>query len=131
MTENRTPAAGQLYATPDGPPMLYVRTEADRPQVSGEKRDDHLFVSTRDRNVYTRWLGADKPLPDDWKLVADPEATARADALERELVELRAERDALVAAMKAAVSVVPVPVANGLRDTYRKTYGDLLTRGAR
>ena len=104
--------------------MLYVRTEK-RPN---SEAPEHFFVETHDRTVFHRWLSEGAPVPEEWELVLDPEATARADALEAELEELRAERRALVEAMKAAVSVVPGTVATHLRDVYREHRGEVLTR---
>ena len=105
--------------------MLYVRTER-RP---GAKAPEALFVETRDRVVSERWLPAATMLGT-YRLVLDPDATERADRVERELARVQAERDALAAAMRRAVEVVPVSVANDLRRIFREQRDAILTRGA-
>lgn len=107
--------------------MLYVRTEK-RP---GASEPEHLFISVKGRAVFQRWHPASEPLPEDWTHVADPAAELRARELEWELKLQEGELAGLVAAMKAAVSVVPITVANHLRDTYRKHRGSTLTRDSR
>jgi hypothetical protein len=95
--------------------MLYVRTE----QRPGATTPEHLFIETHDRAVFERWL-PEATLPEALQLTLDPAATARADALDAELAELRIEKAAFVKAMQRAVSVVPVTVANELRRIYRE-----------
>lgn len=118
---DRTPTApkpGQVFRAPNGAPMLYVRTEK-RP---GAKEPERLFVQVDPelRIVLERWTPESAPLPEGMELVLDPLATRRADEAERELAELSRRWDALVAAMKSAVAVLPVASANELRRVYRE-----------
>lgn len=71
-----------------------------------------------------RWVPGGT-LPDGYELALDPEATARADEVERELVATLAKADALGEALKRAVATVPVEVANELRRVYREELGRL------
>lgn len=119
MDTNRTPHEGQVYRSPSGRPALYVRTE----HRSGRSAPEHLLIETGERVVLERWLPADAPFPARYELALDPQAVARADRLDAEMVELRRERDGLLGAIKAAVPLVPVATANELRRVYRETVG--------
>jgi len=95
--------------------MLYVRTEA-RP---GAKEPEHLFVHTEDRVVFQRWLpGGD--VPPDWSLAIDHLAIERADRAEARARKLQAEVDALIAALREAIGLVPPSQQDRLREVYRR-----------
>ena len=133
---NRAPQTGDVYRDEDGHLCLYVRTEKrpGRSIETGAEPDEpeHLFVVAMPeiRHFSTRWLRAGQPLPETLELAVNAGAEKRIEELEDEVRELRAERHALVAAMKAAVASVPVPVANNLRRIYREQKGRVLTREA-
>lgn len=103
-------ADGQVYRSPSGRPALYVREEGGR----------HLLIETRDRVVFQRWVDE---LPEELELALDPLAHERATEARNELSWARREVDALTTAMRRAVEVVPVEVANELRRVYRDTFG--------
>lgn len=111
---NATPHPGQVYAGPEGQPLLYVRTE----QRPGSTEPEHLFLGTRERVVLERWLPASKPLPEALRLALDPRLGERLAAVEARLAELEREREGLVSAMKMATSMAP-HLTEGLRETYR------------
>lgn len=131
---NRTPRSGDAYRDENGNLLLFVRTEK-RPGTSawtGAGPDDHehyfIGVHADKRTDFHKWYLADggRPLPESLELVVNAGADHRIDELERQARELEAERAALVECMKTAVGVVPVPVANHLREVYRKHRGEAL-----
>lgn len=122
------PREGRIYRAPGGEPLIYVRTETRAGTTEA------LFVSAKDRVVFTRWL----PVPEDasWpelELIHNPNADRdiRAMLAEMEAVERKAaiEVGALKAAMQLAIRVVPLDVAADLRGAYVKAKGELLTAG--
>jgi hypothetical protein len=96
--------------------MLFVRTEAA----------ENVFVTAQDRVVYTRRYPAADPLPEGWELEVDADAAANTERLERELVKAEAEAEGLAEAMRAAVGLLPVPVANEMRGRYREARQEAL-----
>lgn len=98
--------------------MTFVRTE----QRPGSEAPEHFFIEARDRTVFQRWI-PDGDLPEELELVLDPDADARARRVENEMSWIKLERDALVEAMKLAVTVVPDLVAGELRRIYRERSG--------
>lgn len=119
MTTNRTPRPGQAYSSPEGRPLLYVRTEA-RP---GSKVPEHYFVGVdvERRNVGHCWFAE---LPEDMILVLDPGASQAATELEGQLAHAHRQVKALAAAMKEATTLVPVVTANHLRQVYSATMAE-------
>lgn len=123
MKPDQTPLAepreGTIYRDPGGRPMLFVRVEA------GEA----VFVGTHDRVVYTRRYPAvpsttkDPTSLPELTLVHDPEARQAIRSVLAEASELDRQNRALSVAMKEAVSVVPVAVANRLRAIFREAKG--------
>lgn len=103
--------------------MLYVRTEQRHVPGGLAKTPAWMFVATVDRAAGYRWLPADGDLPGELALIHDPLATARADALFAELRSVTEQRDSLAEALKRAVGLVPVAVANDLRRIYREALG--------
>lgn len=92
---------------------MYVRTEAS---PSGP---EHVLALVWARALHLKRVPVGEPLPE-LELAYDPDATARADRVERALADALAERDALAEALRAAVHVVPVTTANDLRRIYRE-----------
>lgn len=134
MPENGHPLDGQVWRSPSGRPMLYVRTE----ETPGRDAPRHLFVSSRERMVWTTWH-PDGAMPEEYELVSDGHAVQRATADREALVkarilhglevaELRANVAALTAAMKRAVAVVSPIAANDLRRVYREALGEALSQ---
>jgi hypothetical protein len=92
--------------------MLYVRTE----QRPGSTAPEHLFVTSHDRQSFTRWLGE---IPPQMELIIDTEG--RQQASEQEWLTLVAEHERNVAyrLLKKAVRWLPVERARELRQEWR------------
>lgn len=103
------PKTGQIYRSPNGDPMLFVRGET-RQEGAG-----FMFMSTSGGVIYTRFA---MDVPPEWKLVNDHVARADATRLEGEMAEAKADREALVATLKRAVAMVPPAAAEELRALY-------------
>lgn len=125
----RTPLDGQVWRSPNGRPMLYVRTE----QTPGQDVPRHLFVEAHERITWYRWL-PEGDMPEEYELVSDGHAAERArkdrETLVAERIEhqletwtLKGEHQALVDVMKRAVALVSPVVGADLRRAYSEAKG--------
>lgn len=112
MASTTTPQPGQVYRLADGHPALYVRME----QRPGSSEPEHLLVLARGRIVMETWHAA---LPEEYALVLDTGLQARVEAAKAAFLELRRERNALVATMKEAIRLAPEH-ASALKDKFRQ-----------
>jgi hypothetical protein len=101
----------QIYSTPNGP-ALKVRTELRE----GETKPEHMFVSVRDRLVYTEWH---KEVPPEFELIHDPAASRERDLATLELVAQLGEKAVFVECMQAALGMLDERSAEQIRDIYR------------
>lgn len=125
MSIDRTPKFGEVYRDDDGSIWLFF-AEGDRHRrgyVSARppcELEWRFYVVSPDGVAGTVCHPADKPLPEKLELVLDAGARQRAEKAEGEATQAKRERAALVVALRRAVGVVPVAVANELRAAYRQ-----------
>lgn len=107
------PAPGQVYRTSQGAPAIYVRTEErGDPPVK-----EHLFVSARDRVLYTQWC---QEMPNEYQLVNDTAGRAEADIAWIAVQALEKEKKLLLDCLKAAMAMLDDRAAAQVRQRYEE-----------
>jgi hypothetical protein len=102
------PNPGTVYRTPEGQPLLFVRTE----QRTGSPVPEHLFVSTRGGVVFQRWV---KDMPPELELVIDTEGRKQANEQTWLRAVVEHERDLAFELLKQACDWLPEARAKDLR----------------
>jgi hypothetical protein len=107
------PGPQQVFRTPQGQLLLYVRHE-ERPHEG----EGILCVGVRDRIVYTVFTPLNTAIPGE--LVNDTAGRNEAKVAFMSEIQVSRERDALKSAMKRAIGWLSPSQAEELRDLYRK-----------
>ena len=107
------PEPGQVYRSPKGTPMLYVRTE----QRPGSDVPEHLFISTESRTVLQRWT---REVPAEFELIIDYDGRRQANEQRWLTLVAEHERDLAHRLLRRATAWLPPERARELRDEWRK-----------
>lgn len=107
------PNHGQVYRTPEGQPLLFIRTE----QRSGCPVPERLFVSARGGVVFQRWL---REVPAELELVVDTEGRKQANEQSWLRAVAEHERDLAFELLKQACAWLPKLRADELRRRWRE-----------